>query len=262
VQQNINWHIVIVEFHKMHGMGNDFVIIDSRQRACELTKENIKAMTARRYGIGCDQLIILGSSKKADCLMRIYNNDGSSASACGNATRCVSWLLDSKHAKIEVGGRIIQTTRLDGGRIAAIMGKAKVALDQRRQQHFVDVGNPHLVEFVDHMPDATEIPRRAQQILEIHNKDANVNFAKVKSRNNIELVVFERGAGITHACGTGAMATFATAHKLNMIEDNAKINQAGGELEFSIAGNDEITMIGEIAYVFKGYIDLDNHINL
>jgi diaminopimelate epimerase len=243
----------------MHGMGNDFVIIDSRHLACEFTEKQIKAMTSRRYGIGCDQLIVLETSKKADCLMRIYNNDGSMASACGNATRCVAWLLGGDSANIEVGDRIIKTKRLDGDRISVVMGKAKVRLDQQRQRSLVNVGNQHIVEFVEDLPAESEIPQRAQQILKIHNEDANVNFARIKDKNNIELVVFERGAGITLACGTGAMASFAAAYSLALVAASACVTQVGGRLEFSIANNNEITMIGEVAYVFKGYIDLDNH---
>src|SRR5262245_42659992 len=224
-------------FLKMHGLGNDFVVIDLRDRPLSLTLPQRRWIADRKRGIGCDQLILLEPPRErvADVFMRIHNPDGGEAGACGNATRCVAAKVmaekSTRHVIVETISGLLDTEAADGGRIAVDMGPVKLdwreipvseACDTLRlpiaagplvDPVGVNVGNPHAVFFV---PDAETVDLASLgPVLERHRlfpERANVEVAQILSSTSdsagrIRMRVWERGAGITQACGSGACAT-------------------------------------------------------
>jgi diaminopimelate epimerase len=248
-----------INFIKMEALGNDFVIIPS---FIHLTSDQVKLICDRRYGIGCDQLIILTGSKFADCKMLIFNSDGSEAGACGNATRAVAKLFKKKTGNIEIGGRSfafnIKEESIEVNMGAPIsVNLDPIALPEYNLSGYeISVGNPHFVVIV---PDFDfDMIRNIGPKISTHSyfsNGANVNFAKVVSKNSIELKVWERGAGETLACGSGACATAYTLHKLGLCSNSATVKQQGGNLNILIQ-NDEILMQGDASLVFHGNIIL------
>jgi len=209
-------------FHKMHGLGNDFVIVDAREEPFDVTPSLAKSIAERRTGIGCDQLILLEPSDQADLKMRIWNGDGGEVESCGNATRCVVQLTGAK--RIDSEGGLLEGEDL-GAEVEVAIGEPRFAWDeiplsyamdtaalpmawgQLEQPMALNVGNPHLVFFVDDV-DAVPLEELGPTI----ENDAafperiNVNVAQLKD-GAIRLKTWERGAGLTLACGTGACAT-------------------------------------------------------
>lgn len=263
-----------IEFLKMHGLGNDFVIIDRRaSKPLKLTTLQIKKIADRKYGIGCDQVIILKSDKKYDCSMQIYNIDGSKSEACGNATRCIAKIINKKRCQIKVGKRILTTERM-GEDVAVNIGHASfewqsiplakkanpLALSFKhstfKQGYAVNVGNPHVIFIVKSFKDLdlTEIGNYFNK-LPLLPLGANVNFALIKNKKSVELKVFERGSGLTLACGTGACATVAALHKLGLTDKQVTVNQAGGKLLITIK-TEGIIMTGPAELSFKGTIEI------
>lgn len=262
------------EFHKMHGLGNDFIIVDERLMEKPLNRSAIAAMANRFTGIGCDQFIILNHSEVADVQMQIYNSDGSKVGACGNASRCVVALL-GQDLKIETDGGIISGKK-SNNIIQMNMGKPKFdwqaiplayAMDSRdlplswddKLMHgfCVNVGNPHIIFFIDNHDDidlATIGP-----IIEndaVFPERINVNVAVIEG-NDIILKVWERGAGLTQACGTGACATAVAAISKKLIASPANIILPGGSLEISWEYDGDIMMSGDAVHIFKGETDWD-----
>jgi diaminopimelate epimerase len=259
-------------FHKMHGLGNDFVIVDARETPFDLTPSLAKAIADRRTGVGCDQLIVLETSSSADLKMRIWNSDGGEVESCGNATRCVVQLVGAR--SIETDGGVLEGSAIadevsvvlppprfawDEIPLAYPMDTAALpmAWDSLEKPFAVNVGNPHLVFLV---PDAREVPldRLGPRI---ENDPAfperiNVNIATyVKDR--LKLRTFERGAGETLACGTGACASAIAAIATKRAESPVQVDMAGGSLTIDWAPGEPITMRGTATHVFEGELDLD-----
>lgn len=262
-----------VPFIKMHGLGNDFVVLDGREQPLPPVKAAYAAALAdRRTGIGCDQLVLLEPSDVADFRMRIFNPDGSEVGACGNASRAVA-LLHGRPARIETGGGIIEARPVDCG-IAVDMGEPRFGWDQIPLAYAMDasampvgweqldnpiavnVGNPHVVFFVEDA-DAVELERLGPLIENdpLFPERVNVNIANIEDRNAIRLRVWERGAGLTRACGTGACATAIAAMKRGLVDREVRVDLPGGPLAIGWGADNRITMTGPAAESFRGTFD-------
>lgn len=247
-------------FIKMSGVGNDFVIFDGQKTPVELTREQIKKISHRK-NIGCDQLIIIKNSKNADCLMEIYNPDGTSSGACGNATRCVASLFEKDEIKIETAATILNCKKV-GNLISVNMGVPKLTQNTSLYGFdfsCIDVGNPHAVTFIkEKISDEKffEIGPKVENNRFFPNK-TNVEFAQVISDNLIEVRVFERGAGETLACGSGACAVAIAAIQNNLVKNKKiTIRFKGGDLEIEWIGADSpVIMTGGFSKIFNGKID-------
>lgn len=260
-----------VAFVKMHGLGNDFVVIDRRAGDVPPVDTALaRSLADRRTGIGCDQLVILETSQIADFRMRIFNPDGSEVEACGNASRAVA-LLQGAKASIETAGGIITARPTDGG-IAVDMGEPRfewsdiplayamdthampVGWDGLENPVAVNVGNPHVVFFVDDT-DSIELDRLGPLIEndQLFPERVNVNVATIANRQAIRLRVWERGAGLTRACGTGACATAIAAMKRGLVDrSSVSVTLPGGTLTIELSDRNRITMTGPAAESFRG----------
>ena len=262
-----------LKFLKMHGLGNDFVVFDGRKSPIELTEAQTRSIADRRRGIGCDQVILLENARSGgDIMMRINNSDGGEIEACGNATRCIGELImnekGSERATIETLSGLLVASKSTSG-ICVDMGPVyiewnDIPLTSKMDTLSLDItegilnnpvavsiGNPHAVFFVDN---AAEIElENIGPIIEHHKffpKRTNVEIAQVMSPNHIRLRVWERGVGITQACGTGACAALVAAVRRNLTECNATVELDGGSLEIEWRNGDHIFMTGptEISY--------------
>lgn len=259
-----------IAFTKMHGLGNDFVVLDARAQSLPaMTGPLAAALADRRTGIGCDQLILIEPSSQADLRMRIFNADGSEVEACGNATRAVG-LLEGKPARIETLGGILDATPDTAG-IAVDMGEPRfdwdaiplaypmdtltmpVGWEGLEAPAAVNVGNPHVVFFVDDT-DQIDLSGIGPQIEHdaLFPDRINVNFATVTSREAIRLRVWERGAGETRACGTGACATAIAAMRRGLVEREVTVSLPGGDLAIAWQADGRIRMTGPAAISFVG----------
>tara|TARA_R110001606_G_scaffold374956_2_gene533040 strand:- start:9891 stop:10697 length:807 start_codon:yes stop_codon:yes gene_type:complete len=258
-------------FHKMHGLGNDFVIIDAREEEMELSSAKATAIADRRSGIGCDQLIILRPSDKADVRMQIYNADGSEVEACGNASRCVAKLIGDE-TRIETAGGIIIGSATEDGAIVD-MGKPRfewqsiplayamdtlnmpLGWEDLQNPAAVNVGNPHVIFFVEDS-DIVELDRLGPMIEvdPLFPEKVNVNVAHIRD-GTIHLRVWERGVGLTRACGTGACATAVAAIKRGLVSSPVQVDLPGGSLVISWKDGENIQMQGPTAYVYSGEAD-------
>ena len=273
-----------INFVKMHGLGNDFVIIDNRSESYFLDKEFVTRLSNRRLGIGCDQLIIIekSSEKIADAKMIIFNSDGSEAETCGNASRCIGkLLLDEKKENnilLETKGGLIDVESINGV-INVDMGSAKLDWRDIPLSHPLDttnlnlnhgflkggfavnIGNPHVVFLHDEL-DKTKLKKDCEAIskLDLFTKGVNISIAKILSRDHIQLIVFERGCGFTLACGSGACATLVAAVKLNKTNKTAKISMDGGDLEVNFLNDGHLLMSGSTEKIFEGKLILNNKI--
>jgi diaminopimelate epimerase len=262
-----------VPFVKMHGLGNDFVVLDGRDdKLPPVTNSFARALADRRTGIGCDQLIVLEPSSVADFRMRIHNSDGGEVEACGNATRAVA-LLNGHPARSETAGGILEV-RPDNGGIAVDMGEPRfeweaiplshamdtldmpVAWDELERPSAVNVGNPHAVFFVRDC-DKVALQRLGPAIETdpLFPEGVNVNVATVDGRQEIRLRVWERGAGLTQACGTGACATAVAAMRRKLVEREVMVTLPGGRLLIGWGADNRITMTGPAAESFRGSFD-------
>jgi diaminopimelate epimerase len=262
------------QFHKMHGLGNDFVIIDCRTVPVGITPAKARAIADRRTGIGCDQLILIEPSTIADIGMRIYNHDGGEVESCGNASRCVVALL-GHDCRIETAGGMIEGRLAEGG-VTIDMGQPRfewqdiplafamdsaampMAWEALSSPMAVNVGNPHAVFFVE---DAGAVD--LETLGPIIENDAafpervNVNVASIGA-DGIHLRVWERGVGLTRACGTGACATAVAAIRQHRIASPATVHLPGGTLSISWEPGGPVIMTGETTYVFSGQANWDN----
>lgn len=259
-------------FVKMHGCGNDFVILDERRHAAGLTPGRAIAIADRHTGVGCDQLIVLQPAETAAVFMRIYNPDGSEAGACGNATRCVADILMREGRKdviIRTISADLPATRRPDGLIEVDMGPARLdwadvplaremstlRLPLPGEPAAVSMGNPHVTFFVDDL-DAVAVteagPRWEHDPL--FPQRANVGFAQVLDPGTIRLKVWERGAGLTMACGSGACATLVNAVRRGLTQSRTKVIVDGGELEIAWREDGHVLMAGPVAISFTGEI--------
>lgn len=259
-----------ISFTKMHGLGNDFAVLDGRDRTLPEMTATIAARLADRHtGIGCDQLIVLEPSTTADFRMRIYNHDGGEVGACGNASRAVA-LLHGRPASVETAGGTIALEPADGGAtvdmgvprfdwdavpLAYPMDTASmpVAWDNLDKPAAVNVGNPHVVFFVENI-DAVELERLGPLIEndELFPERVNVNIASVQNARKLRLRVWERGAGLTRACGTGACASAIAAMRRGLVDRNVIVALPGGELQIEWREDGRIAMTGPAATSFTG----------
>jgi len=264
---------MMVRFHKMHGLGNDFVVIDARDRPVEMTEARARALADRRTGVGCDQLILLEPSSVADARMRIFNADGGEVEACGNATRCVVKLLGGRAAIETLGGLLggrsegdLVSVELEQPRFEWDAIPLSYAMDTRAMPvgwedlvspMAVNVGNPHVVFFVADS-DAVELARLGPLIETdpLFPARINVNVATVDDRANIRLRVWERGVGLTDACGTGACATAVAAIRAGLVDSPVTVTLPGGPLVIGWAPGEPITMSGPATHVFTAEADL------
>ena len=258
-------------FHKMHGLGNDFVIVDAREEPFEVTPALARAIANRRTGVGCDQLIVLEPSDSADLRMRIWNSDGGEVESCGNATRCVVQFTGAK--SIESAGGLLEGQQL-GAEVEVAMGEPRfgwdeiplaypmdtaalpMAWDELEHPMALNVGNPHVVFFV---PDARDVPLD-ELGPKIENDPAfperiNVNVATYVD-GRLKLRTFERGAGETLACGTGAYASAVAAIATRIAQSPFRVDMSGGSLLISWAPGEPIRMRGGATHVFEGELDL------
>ncbi len=258
-------------FHKMHGLGNDFVIVDARETRFDVTPPLARALADRRTGVGCDQLILLEPSERAELRMRIWNSDGGEVQSCGNAARCVVALTGAK--TIETDGGLLEGSG-DGGEVEISIGEPRfgwnevplayamdtaalpLAWGQLEHPMALSVGNPHLVFFVD---DLNSVP--VEELGPVIEGDAafperiNVNVAQIAD-GGIRLKTWERGAGLTLACGTGACATAVAGIKSKRAASPVEVTMPGGKLSIAWSPGEPVRMRGTATHVFEGDFDL------
>jgi diaminopimelate epimerase len=256
----------MTRFHKMHGLGNDFVIFDAREGAVAMDEARARAIADRRTGVGCDQVILIEPSQVADVRMRIWNADGGEVGACGNAARCVA-LLGA--ATIETKGGVLSATA-EGAAATIDMGKPRfgweeiplayamdtaampVGWEGLDEPFAVNVGNPHIVFFVGDA-DSVDLARLGPLIEHdpLFPERVNVNIASFDGEA-IRLRVWERGAGLTQACGTGACATAVAAIAQRIATAPVEVRLPGGSLMIDWAPGGTIRMSGPATHVFTG----------
>lgn len=271
-------------FRKMHGLGNDFVILDARTQPTELTADQVRLIADRRLGVGCDQLIVLETPDHGgDVRMRIYNSDGGEVTTCGNATRCVADILFGEGlvgvAAIETPAGLLSAWAREDGLVGVDMGAPRfdwkdIPLAERMDTRILDVkigpiddpilfgpsavnvGNPHVVFFVDSVSayDVGKIGPLVENY-PLFPERTNVSFAQVMSRSHVRVRVWERGAGITMACGSAACAVGVLAARKGLTERQVTVELDGGPLGIEWrAGDDHIIMSGPVASVFDGVL--------
>ena len=259
-------------FHKMHGLGNDFVVIDARAQAVAMDATRARTIADRREGIGCDQLILIESSDAADARMRIWNADGGEVEACGNASRAVALLLGGRSTLETLGGILTlaandTTATVDMGQprfewdaipLAYAMDTAElpVGWEELSAPAAVNVGNPHVVFFVE--DESTVDLARLGPLIEhdpLFPDRTNVNVATITGPSRLNLRVWERGVGLTRACGTGACATAVAAIRAGHVIAPVTVTLPGGELLIDWAPGGTISMSGPAAHVFTGEAD-------
>ena len=260
-------------FDKMHGLGNDFVVIDARVAPLTVTPALARAIADRHTGIGCDQLILLEPASDADLAMRIWNADGGEVEACGNASRAVARLL-GKPATVSTAGGMVRlepgddgaTVELPAPRFAwnelplaypADTAALPVAWEELSSPAAVNVGNPHVVFFV---PDADAVDlARLGPLIEhdaLFPQRINVNVASVSGPQALRLRVWERGAGLTRACGTGACATAIAALRRRLVTGPVSVALPGGTVVVTWAPGGRIALSGPASHVFHGEAEI------
>lgn len=251
-----------MKFRKMHGLGNDFVIFDARTEDLYITPEDMALIADRHWGVGCDLITVMDASEKADVQVFFFNADGSDSAVCGNASRCVADIIMNETGKdsctLEAGARLLECTRKDD-QVQVNMGKAKgitepnLSKDGLKDPVAVDMGNPHLVFFVD---DITDIDVEAiGSHFETHKyfpSRTNVEFVQVIDKTHLRQKTWERGVGITEACGSGACAVAVAAIHRELSDDKVEIELDGGILVIEQTKDKELMMTGPVAYVFDG----------
>ncbi len=269
----------MIEFTKMQGIGNDFVVIDCRKDAPADLPALSRRLCDRRFGVGADQLLLLYGSATADFLMRIFNADGSEVEMCGNGIRCCAkyvWdrgLSGKNVLEIETAAGIIRPERagemvkVDMGVPVLDAGMIPVALDGQVKDHpltigdrtfaitCVSMGNPHAVIFVD---DVAGFPvQQYGPMIETHPlfpKRTNVEFVQVLDAGTLRMRVWERGAGETLACGTGASAAAVAANLKGLVGKRVRVRLPGGDLVIELLDNGRVAMTGPAEEVFEGRI--------
>jgi len=269
-----------IPFIKMHGLGNDFVVIDARMHAFAPDADTARAIAARHTGIGCDQILIIEKAKdqRAAAFMRIRNADGGEVEACGNGARCVADFLMRESGVtqivIETLGGLLEAKSAGERRVTVDMGEPRLAwrdiplakdcdtlhvplaLGPLSDPVCTSMGNPHATFFV---PDAEAAPIATLGPQLEHDPifpaRANIGVAQVLSRTQLRLRVWERGDGLTMACGSGACAALVAAHRRGLVERHAEIRADGGTLEIEWRSDDHVMMTGPVAVSFAGTID-------
>ena len=270
-----------INFIKMHGLKNDFIIIDGREKKVYLQKNLIKKIANRKNGLGCDQIIILEKpkNKKTVAFIKIFNADGSETNACGNASRCIAFLLmkelNTKKTIIQSKAGLLNASLKKNNQVSVDIGKAyfkwnQIPLKRKmkdKELNFkinnlnnaftINVGNPHIIFFIK---DVKKINlKKIGPKIEKHSlfpERINVNFAEILSNKKIFLRVWERGVGITKSCGTGASATTVAAIKKKLINGRiCYIHMEGGKLKIEYKKNGHIVMTGPVKTITKGNLN-------
>jgi diaminopimelate epimerase len=279
---DIPYKRAMTAFFKMHGLGNDFAIFDARAHGLALDEAIARAIADRRLGVGCDQVIVIEKPPgSGDAGMRIYNADGDEVEACGNAARCVARLLldekDETEVRIDTRGGPLLCRDAGGGAVTVDLGVPKLdwqsiplahAVDTNRfildvggerfEAAAVSVGNPHCVLFVEHAEQADVAGLGAHiERAPLFPARTNVEFATPLTRARLRMRVWERGVGITRACGTGACAVAVAAHRRGLTERDVEIELDGGTLAIALRESDDhVLMTGPATFAFAGDIDL------
>lgn len=273
-----------ISFRKMNGLGNDFVVLDARQERLTIAEASARAIASRETGIGCDQLIVMEPSEKADIRMRIWNSSGEEVASCGNASRCLADLLIDETGRpvvtIDTDGGLLRCKRASHGQISVNMGVpqfgwqhiplAEEFHDTRAIElqigpiddpvlhtpSVVNVGNPHCIFWVEDV-EAIALDK-VGPLLENHPifpERANISIAQIINRQQVVLKVWERGAGLTRACGTAACAVIACAVRKTLTERAITVSLPGGDLHMEWRAHDDaIIMTGPVAYEFEGML--------
>ena len=272
-------------FTKMHGLGNDFVVIDAINQDISLSRAQMRFLANRRLGVGCDQILLVEAARQADTDFhyRIFNADGSEVEQCGNGARCFARFIADKglsgegHLRVSTTAGIIELSLNNDGQVTVNMGapdfhpeslpfsvdaeslRYKLDIeDQSVEFGVVSMGNPHMVIAVKSVLGAPVIELGAK--LESHPafpNRVNVGFMQIVDRAHIRLRVFERGVGETQACGTGACAAMAVARQQGLVDDMVEVELPGGLLNIGWHGNAApVYMTGPAVSVFEGRITL------
>ena len=274
-----------LRFTKMHGLGNDFVVIDLLSQNVKLTAKHIRQLADRHLGIGCDQVLLVEAptTTDADFHYRIFNCDGNEVEQCGNGARCFGKFVTDKklsgkrHLKVSTNSGKINIDMVDGNTVRVAMGTPNFdpaslpfTTDSKANTYTIDhelgssdisavsMGNPHAVMVVDDI-DTADI-NRLGKILESHSqfpRNVNVGFMQILSRNAIKLRVYERGVGETQACGSGACAAVAAGINNGLLDAEVDVTLLGGQLTIQWSGgNADLSMTGSATKVFDGKITL------
>ena len=263
-----------IKAYKMDGLGNDFIIIDQRDKIIKLSKEQIIKICDRKF-IGCDQLIVIKENKEFDANLEFFNSDGSASGACGNGTRCVAYLLHKESNKKEItfktSASVLKSKILNNNLVETDIGMPKFQwneiplnqnkntknlgikiLDENNNEHIggtaVNVGNPHVVFFVDNIENFNI--KKIGPLIEnnkLFPKKCNVTIAKLINKNLIAVKVWERGAGITKACGTAACATAVAGNINGYVDEKIDIEFELGKLSILIDKKNNIHMKGPVS---------------
>jgi len=267
-------------FIKMHGLGNDFVVIDARREPFVLDERRARAITDRRTGVGCDQLIVMEPPRlpEAEIFMRIRNADGGEVEACGNGTRCVAALVmaegDGAHCTVETLAGLLEADAAGAGRVAVDMGEARldwceIPLTREMDTLHLDLsqgglsdpvavnmGNPHAVFFVeDAEAVALDTLGPALEHDPLFPERANIGVAQLTGTDRLRLRVWERGVGVTRACGTGACAAAVGAHRRGLTGRRVEVVLDGGPLSLEWRDNGHVIMTGPVATAFTGTLN-------
>ena len=269
--------------YKMNGLGNDFVILDNRDNFINLSRNQIIKISDRKF-IGCDQLIIINQSKEYDGKLIFYNSDGSMTGACGNGTRCVAYFLSIEKGKnnilLKTDSAILNSKIINRENVETEMGRAKfywneipltkeldtrnlnIKISDQSNKEFIggtaiNIGNPHLIFFVENI-DAYDLIKIGSK-LERHEyfpERCNVTLAKIINKKTIQVKVWERGAGLTEACGTAACATAIAAQKAGLSDESVNIKFKQGDLSIFIDKDNLIRMSGPVSDIKKIIINI------
>ena len=280
-----------INFVKMHGAGNDYIYVDGMKQTIPNESEAAKKLSDRHFSVGGDGLIIIKKGTVADYEMVMYNSDGSRGAMCGNGIRCVAKYLfdngytDGEEFTVESMGAVkkIKVNTVNGKAVTARVDMGKpilkasdvpvitngercinqpITIDDREfKMTCVSMGNPHAVMFIDESPkdfDLNHYGKIAEQSTDIFPDRVNAEFAKIVDRSNIEMRVYERGAGETLACGTGSCATAVAAIINGYCDNKVTIHLLGGDLQIEWSGdeNDSIIMTGPAEYAFYGEVEI------
>ena len=270
-----------IAFRKMHGLGNDFVVLDRRRDDIAVGAPGARRLADRHFGIGCDQLILIEppTATAAQAFMRILNADGSEAQACGNATRCIAQLIAGETGRdrvaIETVAGVLPAEILADGRVTVDMGPARtgwrdiplaqesdtlaagVAPSPLGRPVCTNMGNPHATFFIEDADALSDLPVLGSRLEHdpLFPERANIGVASLSHPDRIRLRVWERGAGETLACGSGACAALVAAHRRGLTGRRAIVALNGGDLEIFWRDDGHVEMTGPAALAFEGSFD-------
>ncbi len=279
---------MLLRFSKMHGLGNDFMVVDLVTQHFAFRPELVRQLSDRQFGIGFDQLLIVEtpSNPDVDFRYRIFNADGSEVEQCGNGARCFARFVHDARLtarnpiKVETNSGIIELKLENNDDVVVNMGEPKFApsalpfsADAEQDKYTisaplnegsydcevgaVSMGNPHAVMLVEDLQ--SEMVNQLGPEIEGHSvfpKRVNAGFMQIENRTEMNLRVYERGAGWTLACGTGACAAMVTAHKWGLVDDEVKVNLPGGSLTIKWDGQGDVIMTGPASKVYEGRIQV------